>query len=419
MKSTTNNQFISIGISHWNCPIEIREKFSITDSNLERLHLKAKSLDIVSLFVVSTCNRTQLFSFGNVAQEQTLIDLFIEATETSAELFNEFAFLKREKEATDLLFELCMGLDSMILGDLQIISQVKNAVTYASKFDLIDSETHRLMQYVLQCYKAVSTDTDINSGPASIAHAAVLYIKNRFKQLSDKNILLYGLGEIGETTVKNLIENHKIGSMTLINRTFSKAEKLAKELNVQSKEVEFLTEEIDRSDIVIVATGALNFTVSESNYNNKSKNPKVFIDLAVPRNIDPVFDTIAEVDLIEMDELNKIQDETLTLRRKNIPKVRTIINLHKFEFYDWIKMRKISPLINAYRKKMHDQRLEELEKQKFKFSEEEYNKADLFSKSIVNKMVNQNIEFIKGKYRTSEDIADIFADMYQLKNLKK
>lgn len=419
MKSTTNNQFISIGISHWNCPIEIREKFSITDSNLERLHLKAKSLDIVSLFVVSTCNRTQLFSFGNVAQEQTLIDLFIEATETSAELFNEFAFLKREKEATDLLFELCMGLDSMILGDLQIISQVKNAVTYASKFDLIDSETHRLMQYVLQCYKAVSTDTDINSGPASIAHAAVLYIKNRFKQLSDKNILLYGLGEIGETTVKNLIENHKVGSITLINRTFSKAEKLAKELNVQSKEVEFLTEEIDRSDIVIVATGALNFTVSESNYNNTSKNPKVFIDLAVPRNIDPVFDTIAEVDLIEMDELNKIQDETLTLRRKNIPKVRTIINLHKFEFYDWIKMRKISPLINAYRKKMHDQRLEELEKQKFKFSKEEYNKADLFSKSIVNKMVNQNIEFIKGKYRTSEDIADIFADMYQLKNLKK
>jgi len=419
MKSTTNNQFISIGISHWNCPIEIREKFSITDSNLERLHLKAKSLDIVSLFVVSTCNRTQLFSFGNVAQEQTLIDLFIEATETSAELFNEFAFLKREKEATDLLFELCMGLDSMILGDLQIISQVKNAVTYASKFDLIDSETHRLMQYVLQCYKAVSTDTDINSGPASIAHAAVLYIKNRFKQLSDKNILLYGLGEIGETTVKNLIENHKVGSITLINRTFSKAEKLAKELNIQSKEVEFLTEEIDRSDIVIVATGALNFTVSESNYNNTSKNPKVFIDLAVPRNIDPVFDTIAEVDLIEMDELNKIQDETLTLRRKNIPKVRTIINLHKFEFYDWIKMRKISPLINAYRKKMHDQRLEELEKQKFKFSEEEYNKADIFSKSIVNKMVNQNIEFIKGKYRTSEDIADIFADMYQLKNLKK
>ena len=291
-------------------------------------------------------------------------------------------------------------------------------VNYATKFDLIDSETHRLMQFVLQCYKAVSTDTDINSGPASIAHAAILYIKNRFQDLSKKHILLYGLGEIGETTVKNLIENHKTGSITVMNRTFSKAEKIAKELNIQCSPTENLKQAIEASDIVIVSTGSLNYTVTENEYSNPLKSQKVFIDLAVPRNVDPVFDTIAEVDLIEMDELNKIQDETLTLRRKNIPKVRTIINLHKMEFYDWIRMRQISPLINAYRKKMHDQRVEELEKQKFKFTESEFEKANIFSKSLVNKMVNQNIEFFKSRYRNSDEIAEIFADMYQL-NIKK
>lgn len=419
MKSKPNNQFLSIGISHWNSPIAIREKFTITDDRLEKLHLKAQSEGVLSLFVVSTCNRTQLFAFASQSKESLLIDLFIEATHTDRNLFNEYAFVKREQEATDLLFELCMGLDSMILGDLQIISQVKNAITYATKFDLIDSETHRLMQYVLQCYKAVSTDTDINSGPASIAHAAILYIKNRFKDLSQKNILLYGLGEIGETTVKNLIENHALGSITIMNRTYSKAVKLAEDLNIKSSPTENLTEMIEQSDIVIVATGSLNYTITEKEYNNPKKSSKVFIDLAVPRNIDPVFDTIAEVDLIEMDELNKIQDETLSLRRKNIPKVRTIINLHKLEFYDWIKMKQIFPLINAYRKKMHDQRIEELEKQKFKFTESEFEKANLFSKSLVNKMVNQNIEFIKSRYRKSDDIADIFADMYQLNNIKK
>lgn len=418
MKSNSNNQFISIGISHWNSPIGIREQFTITDDRLEKLHIKAQSEGILSLFVVSTCNRTQIFAFADIAKETLLIQLFIEATNTNLDLFNKYAFLKREQEATDLLFELCMGLDSMILGDLQIISQVKNAVSYASKFDLIDSETHRLMQFVLQCYKAVSTDTDINSGPASIAHAAILYIKNRFKDLSKKNILLYGLGEIGETTVKNLIENHKTGSITVMNRTYAKAEKMALELNINCSPTEDLKSVIEKSDIVIVSTGSLSYTVTEHEYSNPLLRPKVFIDLAVPRNIDPVFDTIAEVDLIEMDELNKIQDETLTLRRKNIPKVRTIINLHKLEFYDWIKMRQISPLINAYRKKMHDQRLEELEKQKFRFTESEFDKANIFSKSLVNKMVNQNIEFIKSRYRNSDEIADIFADMYQL-NIKK
>ncbi len=418
MKSNSNNQFISLGISHWNSPIEIREKFTITDDHLEQLHIQAQSKGILSLFVVSTCNRTQVFAYADVSKESLLIELFITATQTSYELVKEYAFLKREQEATDLLFELCMGLDSMILGDLQIISQVKNAVAYATKFDLIDSETHRLMQFVLQCYKAVSTDTDINSGPASIAHAAILYIKNRFKDLSQKHILLYGLGEIGETTVKNLIENHKTGSVTVMNRTFSKAEKMAKELNVLCSPTEKLKHIIEQSDIVIVSTGSLNYTVTENEYSNPNKSQKVFIDLAVPRNIDSVFDTIAEVDLIEMDELNKIQDETLLLRRKNIPKVRTIINLHKLEFYDWIRMRQISPLINAYRKKMHDQRLEELEKQKFKFTESEFDKANIFSKSLVNKMVNQNIEFFKSRYRNSDEIADIFADMYQL-NIKK
>ena len=127
MKSTSNNQFISLGISHWNSPIEIREKFAITDDRLEKLHIKAQSKGILSLFVVSTCNRTQLFAYADVSKESLLIDLFIEATQTDQNLFNDYAFLKREQEATDLLFELCMGLDSMILGDLQIISQVKNA----------------------------------------------------------------------------------------------------------------------------------------------------------------------------------------------------------------------------------------------------------------------------------------------------
>lgn len=408
--SVQEAKFISLGISHWKTPIDIRGKFSFPQEAVEAILEEAKELGIKSLFVLTTCNRAQFFAHTHNAF--ILKELFAKHTKASLEEFEKYHFLLTEDEAVHQLFELCCGLDSMILGDLQIVSQVKDAAKYANKKGMLDGYSHRLMQFVLQAYKDVRTDTAINEGPASVAHAAVLFMKERFNQFTDKKILLFGTGEIGETTVKNL-QKHSYKEMVLINRTRSKAEAIAKPLSIRVADIEKLKDELIDTDILIVATGAFEPTVHTEHF--KGLNCEMLLlDLSVPRNIDSEVDQIENLELIDMDQLNSIQDETLAMRRKNIPKARTIINLHKNEFYDWVLMRHLSPTIQALREKLHSYRTDELEQQKFRLSDEEFKKADKLATSVVNKIANQATEYIKSKYRQSDEMVKMVEEMFKL-----
>ena len=300
-----------------------------------------------------------------------------------------------------------------MLGDLQIVSQIKDAVKYASNKEMLDGYTHRLMQFVMQAYKDVRTDTAINEGPASVAHGAVLFIKQRYNSLKDKKIVLFGTGEIGETTAKNLLK-HAHKEMVLINRTRSKAEAIANSMGLRVANIEDLEKELTNTDILIVATGAMEPTVYTKHFKGVEKN-MLLLDLSVPRNIEPGIEKLNGVELIDMDQLNNIQDETLAMRRKNIPKARTIINLHKNEFYDWVLMRDLSPVIQALHEKLHRYRTDELEQQKFRLSDQEIKKADKLTTSVVNKIANQATEYIKSKYRHSEEVVKMMEEMFKLK----
>ena len=408
--SETKPKFISLGISHWKTPIDIRGDFSFSQDTVDAILADAKKIGIQSLFVVTTCNRAQFFAHHN--NSYSLKELFAKHTKATKEQFEQYHFLLTEDEAVHQLFELCCGLDSMMLGDLQIVSQVKDAAKYSNKKGMLDGYTHRLMQFVLQAYKDVRTDTAINEGPASVAHGAVLFMKQRFKQFTDKKILLFGTGEIGETTVKNL-QKHSYKEMVLVNRTRSKAEAIAKPLGIRVADIENLKEELSDTDILIVATGAFEPTVHTDHFNGLDRE-MLLLDLSVPRNIDTAVDKLEGLELIDMDQLNNIQDETLAMRRKNIPKARTIINLHENEFYDWVLMRNLSPTIQALREKLHSYRTDELEQQKFRLSEEELQKADKLATSVVNKIANQATEYIKSKYRQSDEMVKMVEEMFKL-----
>ena len=404
-------KFISVGISHWKTPIDIRGNFSFSQEAVEAILEEAKELDIPSLFVVTTCNRAQFFAHTHNAF--ILKELFARHTKASLAEFEDYHFLLQDDEAVHQLFELCCGLDSMILGDLQIVSQVKEAAKYSNKKGMLDGYTHRLMQFMLQAYKDVRTDTVINEGPASVAHAAVLFMKERYKQLNAKKILLFGTGEIGETTVKNL-QKYPYKEMVLINRTRSKAEAIAEPLGIRVADIETLKKELEDCDIFIVATGAFEPTIRTEHFENINRE-MLLLDLSVPRNIDKKVDSLEGIQLIDMDQLNNIQDETLATRRKSIPKARTIINLHKNEFYDWVTMRKLAPTIKALREKLHTYRTDELEQQKFRLSETELQKADKLAASVVNKIANQATEFIKSKHRQSDEMVKMVEQMFKLK----
>jgi len=409
--SETKPIFFSIGISHWKTPIDIREKFNFSESTIDTILEEAKTLGVESLFVVSTCNRAQFFAQTHNAF--ILKELYVKHSKASEKEFEKYHFQLSGDDAVLHLFELCCGLDSLMLGDLQIVSQIKDAVKYASQKDMLDGYTHRLMQFVMQAYKDVRTDTAINEGPASVAHGAVLFIKQRYKSLKEKKIVLFGTGEIGETTAKNLLK-HAHKEMVLINRTSSKAEAIADSLGLRVAKIEDLEKELTNTDILIVATGAMEPTVYTKHFKGV-ENKMLILDLSVPRNIEPEIEKLNDVELIDMDQLNNIQDETLAMRRKNIPKARTIINLHKNEFYDWVLLRDLSPVIQALHEKLHRYRTDELEQQKFRLSDEEIKKADKLTTSVVNKIANQATEYIKSKYRHSEEVVKMMEEMFKLK----
>jgi glutamyl-tRNA reductase len=402
--------YFSIGISHWKSPLAVREQFSLSREKSELLIKEALALGVKSIFTVSTCNRTQLFALGgNIYQ---LKDLFIKHTNGKARDFKKYGFCLEGNDAIDQLFEVSTGIDSQILGDLQIFSQVKEGVEQAKKLNALDGITDRLLQFVFQANKEVQSSTSISKGAASVAHAAVLYVRDKFKTLSNKSILLIGTGEIGERTLEN-IKSHTFSKVTVINRTFEKAEALAQKHDVQVAPLEKLKEEVEVADIIMVATTSNKATLTLKDF-PVTHNTKLLIDLSVPRNIDPSLDKIAGISLIDMDKLKKVADNTLATRRKDIPKARTIINLYKMEFHDWRKLHNLGPTIKKIEQAFELEKSDEINKHKGKYTEEELERIQPLINSILKRISSKNIEYLRKRYRHNEDILAIIQEMYKL-----
>jgi glutamyl-tRNA reductase len=404
------DNFCSIGISHWNCPLEIRELFSINRDQSKLLIQESISYGVGSIFTISTCNRTQLFSFdGNVHQ---LKKLFIKHTGNHSQKFEKYGMVLEGDQAIDQLFSLSTGIDSQILGDLQIFFQVKEGVKQAKKLNAINGIMDRLLQFVFQANKEVQSFTNISKGAASVAHASVLKIKKEMKTLEDKKVLLYGAGEIGERTLENL-RDLPLKKLTVVNRTLEKAKKIADKNSANYCNVKDLNDEIKSSDIIIVATGAENPTITENNIIN-SDNKKLFIDLSVPRNIDAKISNFDNIQLVDMDMLNAEADQTLSQRKKEIPKAKTIINLHKLEFEDWLKLHRLGPYIKKLESSFEQEKLEEIEKHKGKYSKEELEKVTPLINSVIKKISSKNITYLRKRYRYNDDILEIIREMYNL-----
>jgi glutamyl-tRNA reductase len=402
--------FCSIGISHWNCPLEIRELFSINTLQSKELIEECVSYGIPSAFIISTCNRTQLFSYnGNVHQ---LRKLFIKHTGNHAFEFEKYGLVLKGEQAIDKLFSISTGIDSQILGDLQIFFQLKEVVKQAKELNAINGIMDRLLQFVFQANKEVQSFTNISKGAASVAHASVLKIKKEMDHLNDKKVLLYGAGEIGERTLENL-SNISFKELTVINRTLEKAKNIAKKNNAKYKNIEQLNSAIKSSDIIIVATGANKPTVTPKNLSNTDEK-KLFIDLSVPRNIDPSVSKLENIQLVDMDMLNAEADQTLNQRKKEIPKAKTIINLHKLEFNDWLKLHRLGPYIKKLESSFEKEKSEEIEKHKGKFTSEELKKVTPLINSIIKKISSKNIAYLRDRYRYNDDILEIIKEMYNL-----
>jgi glutamyl-tRNA reductase len=344
------SRFFIAGINYKKTDAAIRSQFAILDNQYAAINEAAYSFGIKEFFIISTCNRTEIYGFADNAAQ--LISLLCTQTQGSVEKFSELAYIKQGTHTIEHLFEVAAGLDSQILGDYEIVGQIKKAARIAKDSECIDAFTERLINNALQASKAIKNKTELSGGTVSVSFAAVQYIRENVKAVKNKDILLLGTGKIGRNTCKNIVDYLGTKKVTLINRTEEKAKLLAIELGLQSAPLEQLAQYIRSADIIITATNSTEPVILEQYLNGAGK--KLIIDLSVPYNTETAAQQLSNIKLVNVDELSKMKDKTLSKRTAEVPKAKAIIAEHVSEFMEWYKMRKNVPVLKAVKSKLKE-----------------------------------------------------------------
>lgn len=402
--------FYALGLSYKKADAAVRGKFSLDAAAQSDLLGQAKAEGIDSLLLISTCNRTEIYGFARHPYE--LIKLLCENSRGSVGEFQEAAYIYKNQEAVSHMFRVGTGLDSQILGDFEIISQIKKAFNHSKAQGLINTFLDRLVNSVIQASKKIKTDTEISSGAASVSFASVQYIIRNVEDIVNKNIVLFGTGKIGRNTCENLVKHTKSGHITLINRTKSRADVLAGKLNIIVKDFESLEQEIQQADVLVVATGAQNPTINKTSLN--LKKPLLILDLSIPRNVNPDVEKIPGVTLIHLDYLSQITDDNLERRKQHIPAAQAIIEDMKLEFNTWINGRKYAPAIHSLKAKLNGIVADELAFQKKKIINFDQTQADLIASRVVQKITGHFAAHLKNENSSLDESIEFIEKVFQI-----
>ena len=406
--------FYVIGLSYKKADAKMRGEFSLDHNAKTNLMLQAKASGIESLVATSTCNRTEIYGFARHPFE--LIKLLCDNTQGTVEDFQTVAYIYKNSDAIQHMFKVGAGLDSQILGDFEIISQLKLSAKISKKHQLLNAYLERLINSVIQASKRIKTETELSSGATSVSFASVHYIKKTVEAISTKNILLFGTGKIGRNTCENLIKHTKNEHITLINRTRDRADKIAGKFKVHVKDYSQLQEEIGNADILIVATGAQNPTIDKHLIQNKK--PLLILDLSIPKNVDENVKELPQVTLVHLDHLSQMTDETLENRKQFIPVAESIITEIKAEFEAWIDNRKFAPTIKALKEKLQVFATSEVDTQRKKINEFNEAQAELISANLVQKITNHFAHHLKDDTISRNESLELIKKVFQLDSKK-
>ena len=379
----------------------MRGMFSLTPENKQALLTQARSEGFEELLVISTCNRTELYGYADHPFQ--LIQLLCEYSKGSVDDFQKVGYVNKGKEAVQHLFEVGTGLNSQILGDFEIIGQMKQAFALSRDKGLANAFLERLMNSVINASKRIKNETVLSSGAASVSFTAVQYIMQNVAEVSQKNILLFGVGKIGRNTCENLIKHTQNKHITLINRTREKAEQVAGKFNVIVKDFTDLSAEIAQTDVLVVATGASVPTVYKESI--PTDRPILILDLSIPKNVDEQVKTLPNVTLIHMDELSKRKDEALERRKEAIPQALQIIDEVKEEFLHWLDTRKFAPTIKALKAKLEALKEAELDFHRKKIDNFNEQQAEMLANRIIQKITTQFVNHLKDTSSLEESIS--------------
>ncbi len=371
--------FYVTGLSYRKTDVVTRGQFTVNNQQYVSILSQASGKQLNELFILSTCNRTEIYGFASHPDE--LIGLICSGTNGNADTFRERCYVKKGAEAIEHLFSVGAGLDSQLLGDYEIVGQLKKAIQIAKINGNAGSLTERLVNFVLKASKNIKNQTQLSAGTVSLSFAAVQFIRENVKNIPAKKILLLGIGKIGRNTGKNLTGYLGTQNITLINRSPEKAIELATILGVRQAPAADLNLQLQQSDIIIVATNAEQPLITVSQLSNQGE--KLIIDLSLPCNVESAVGELPGICLVNVDELSKLKDDTLRQRASDIPKAKAIIAEHIREFNSWVEMRKHVPVLKAVKTKLREINSDPLFLPLYK-----YNHCDFATDQKIQRVIN-------------------------------
>ena len=413
-----HKDFKAIGISYKNTPLEVRELLSFNEEECRKLLYSFKEFTTISeALVLSTCNRTEIYYCAPEDQSEKILKLIglQKAIGDFKPLMQFFERFNNPEEATQRLFDVSIGLEAQVMGDLQIINQVKNAYQWAADEDFAGPYLHRLLHTIFFTNKRVVQETPFRDGAASVSYATVELIEGLVSQLETPRILVLGLGEIGEDVCKNLTALQR-AEVTVSNRTRSRAEEIARECNFSVAPFDKILRSLDEYDVVISSVRKEETLITKEVLNQKLHSFRYFFDLSVPRSIAQDVEDVPGVLLYNIDNIQNKTTEALENRIGAVPQVKEIIKDSIEEFTSWTKEMEVSPTINKLKNALEQIRQQEMARFLKNSSDKENKMVDKVTKSMIQKIIKLPVLQLKAACKRGEasTLIDVLNDLFEL-----
>jgi len=421
---------ITVGLNYKTAPVEIRERLSFQEAELPAAMVTLKKRkSILENVIVSTCNRTEIYAV--VDQLHTgryyIKEFLAEWFQIDREQFESHLYIYENQKAVEHLFNVSCGLDSMVIGETQILGQVRSSFFKAQEANSVGTVFNQLFKQAITVAKKAHSETDISSNAVSVSYAAVELAKKIFGQLHNKHILIIGAGKMGKITIQNLLGSGA-GKISVVNRTMEKAMDLAREIGGMAYSLESLPLCLTEADIVISSTGSNHYVIHAEMMATVEKmrkgRPMLFIDIAVPRDIDPEIDQFESVFLYDIDDLEGVVEANLQERQRAATKIQSFIRDEIAIFQDWVNTLGVVPLISSLREKaltIQADVMTSLERKLPDLTERERKIIGKHMKSIINQMLKDPILQIKelAAGPEGEQALHYFEQIFQLEGQKE
>ncbi|MCR4665805.1 MAG: glutamyl-tRNA reductase [Desulfovibrio sp.] len=401
-----------VGLNHRTADVDIRERFALTNHCSGETWCIPVTETIRENIILSTCNRVEVLAVGREGTKEEILSAWAKAREESKELLSSCTYAYTGEEAIRHLFLVASSLDSMVVGEPQILGQLKKAYKQASSAKKTGPILNRLLHKAFSVAKRVRTETAVASSAVSISYAAVELAKRIFGDMGKHRAMLIGAGEMAELAAKHLL-SAGIRNLYVANRTFSRAEALADEFGGKAIPFEQIFEHLSSVDIIITSTGSTEPIIRAKNItgvlHERKNTPMFFIDIAVPRDVDPDVNGIDNVYLYDIDDLQEIVEDNLTNRQDEAKKARNIVQ-EEVEYYNrWLKSLEIQPTIVALLKQHEDMAMAELEytSKHLNLDEEQMAALRVMLSSLVNKLDHAPLMYLKGENNHKEQLERI------------